>query len=158
MPIVTRWHPEDRARLQMVAVPAEPDEGADMWALPGGFVTSAGATVPAVLQRELSAATARIDSPEVRRGFESEVASLFHYRGGRVYQGYLDEARNTDHAWFEASAFHYACEAEVSPTSSPHSTAHTPRLATHLNVEPRARRLLPGGRTAARRGGRRPKR
>ena len=110
----------------MVAVPAEPDEGADMWALPGGFVTSAGATVPAVLRRELSAATARIDSPEVRRGFESEVASLFHYRGGRVYQGYLDEARNTDHAWFEASAFHYACEAEVSPTSSPHSTAHTP--------------------------------
>ena len=125
VPIVTRWHPEERTRLQMVVGLAAPDEGVDMWALPGGFVTSAGETVPAVLRRELSAATARIDSPEVRRGFESEVASLFH-RGERVYQGYLDEARNTDHAWFEASAFHFACEAEVRPTSSPHSTHTTP--------------------------------
>ena len=125
VPIVTRWHPEERTRLQMVAVRGAPDEGVDVWALPGGFVTSAGETVPAVLRRELSAATARIDSPEVRRGFESEVASLFH-RGDRVYQGYLDEARNTDHAWFEASAFHFACEAEVRPTSSPHSTHTTP--------------------------------
>ena len=129
VPIVTRWHPEERTRLQMVAVRGAPDEGVDVWALPGGFVTSAGETVPAVLRRELSAATARIDSPEVRRGFESEVASLFH-RGERVYQGYLDEERNTDHAWFEASAFHFACEAEVRPTSLAHSTHTTPDLSS----------------------------
>ena len=33
--------------------------------------------------------------------------------GRLVYQGYVDDARNTDNAWMETAAFHFHCEGAV---------------------------------------------
>ena len=32
--------------------------------------------------------------------------------GQVVYRGYVDDPRNTDHAWMETTAFHFHCNAE----------------------------------------------
>ena len=36
------------------------------------------------------------------------------FGGGHVvYEGYVDEPRNTDHAWLETTVFHFHCSAVV---------------------------------------------
>ncbi|XP_043201828.1 ADP-ribose pyrophosphatase, mitochondrial-like [Amphibalanus amphitrite] len=114
-PLVTRWrrgadggrwlHPASgRPQLQLVTIQRR-DCG--QWALPGGMV-DAGERVSAAVQREFreEALNALEASPERRRELECQVAAVFA-AGKPVYQGYVDDPRNTDNAWMETEAFNF---------------------------------------------------
>lgn len=84
-PIVTRINAA--GQLEMIVIQRR-DTGE--WALPGGMVNR-DERVTATLQRELSEeAAARLDFKDATP----------------VYQGYVDDPRNTDNAWIETDAYH----------------------------------------------------
>jgi len=107
-PVVTRWHPTDKGRLQMVAIQRR-DVG--QWAIPGGMV-DAGEAVSVTVRREFTEEAGNITDEAERVKFEAMASSLFG-GGVVVYKGYVDEPRNTDHAWIETAVFHMHCSAEV---------------------------------------------
>jgi len=118
-PIVTRFAlvqtPEGGCRkvLQMVAIRRK-DTGE--WAIPGGMVDD-GETVSATLRREFKEEAGNIaetGSPAQVLKFEQLIEQLFCPDNARpVYQGYVDDPRNTDNAWMETSAVHYHCSDEL---------------------------------------------
>jgi len=107
-PVVTRWHPTDKGRLQMVAI-LRKDVG--QWAIPGGMV-DAGEHVSATVRREFTEEAGNIEDPADRVKFEEMCNQLFG-AGVVVYKGYVDEPRNTDNAWIETAVFHMHCPAEI---------------------------------------------
>lgn len=84
-PIVTRIN--SQGFLELIVIKRK-DCG--MWALPGGMVDK-GERVTATLRRELG--------EEASAYLDFEKASL-------IYQGYVDDPRNTDNAWMETDAYH----------------------------------------------------
>ena len=50
--------------------------------------------------------------PAARERFEALVDTLFA-TGVIVYKGYVDDPRNTDHAWMETMAYHFHCTPEL---------------------------------------------
>lgn len=85
-PIITRFNRET-GFLELLAVQRR-DNG--QWAIPGGMVDR-GEEVSRTLVRELREET----------GVELDMA-----QGTLTYQGYVDDPRNTDHAWMETTARH----------------------------------------------------
>jgi len=85
-PIITRFNRET-GFLELLAVQRR-DNG--QWAIPGGMVDR-GEEVSRTLVRELREET----------GVELDMAL-----GTLTYQGYVDDPRNTDHAWMETTARH----------------------------------------------------
>ncbi len=84
-PIVTRIN--DEGFLEMISIKRS-DCG--QWALPGGMVDK-GERVTKTLQRELG---------------EEASAYLNFEKASLIYQGYVDDPRNTDNAWMETDAYH----------------------------------------------------
>ncbi len=85
-PIVTRLDPVT-GELEMLAIRRK-DNG--QWAIPGGMVDF-GEDVSATLARE----------------FEEETGVALDLSDARlVYLGYVDDPRNTDHAWIESTVKH----------------------------------------------------
>lgn len=111
-PIVTRVD-RTAGRLEMLAV-ARRDNG--QWAIPGGMVDP-GEEVSKTLARELR---------------EETGASLDMGRGRLIYRGYVDDPRNTDHAWMETTARHLHLDDETAG-----------RLALEAGSDARAVRWLP---------------
>ena len=108
-PIVTRFDPARPKKLQMVAIRRR-DNG--VWAIPGGMV-DAGETVSQTVKREFmeeATSTERFSKLELERN-KRLLEDLFA-SGQVVYRGYVDDPRNTDHAWMETTAFHFHCNAE----------------------------------------------
>jgi ADP-ribose pyrophosphatase len=68
-------------------------DGSKEWAFPGGMVDPTDPTISAAAVRELKEET----------GFS--VTDLVKYSLGPVFSGYVDDSRNTDHAWMETNAF-----------------------------------------------------
>lgn len=114
-PIVTRWLRNEngetrkdagtgKAILQFVAV-LRKDSGE--WAIPGGMV-DAGETVSVTLRREFGeeALNTLNLKAENRKNLREEIAALFS-RGEVIYQGYVDDPRNTDNAWMETVAVNF---------------------------------------------------
>jgi ADP-ribose pyrophosphatase len=91
-PIITRINRKDRC-LEMLAVQRR-DNG--QWAIPGGMVDK-GEEVTRTLARELR---------------EETGVTLDMGEGRFVYQGYVDDPRNTDHAWMETTAKHLHLDQE----------------------------------------------
>lgn len=90
-------------RLQMVSIQRR-DNG--KWAIPGGMVDH-GEQVSQTLARELAEeALGKEVSPDQVRHWEQNLAQIFAQEGVQVYRGYVDDFRNTDHAWMETSAFY----------------------------------------------------
>lgn len=83
-PIVLRFHPERRV-LELLAI-ERPKTG--KWALPGGMVDP-GEDPRATAARELH---------------EETQVTLDLAAGALVFQGFVSDPRNTDHAWMESSA------------------------------------------------------
>ena len=81
-PIVTRWNP-GTARFEMITILRDTGE----WAIPGGMVDH-GEAMGAALRREL---------------FEETGVTLPLRPGISIYDGYADDPRTTDNAWFETS-------------------------------------------------------
>ena len=85
-PMVTRFDPETGA-MELLAIQRR-DSG--QWAIPGGMVDK-GEEVSRTLARELR---------------EETGVTLDLGRGHLIYRGYVDDPRNTDHAWMETTAKH----------------------------------------------------
>lgn len=85
-PVIT-WVNESERRVELLAVQRR-DNG--QWAIPGGMVDK-GEEISATLTREL---------------VEETGVALDLSRGRLIYQGYVDDPRNTDHAWMETTAKH----------------------------------------------------
>lgn len=98
-PIITRLNDVTHA-MEMLAVQRK-DNG--QWAIPGGMVDK-GEEVSATLSREL---------------MEETGVSLDMSRGSMIYQGYVDDPRNTDHAWMETTAKHLHLDAQTAHLLDP---------------------------------------
>lgn len=85
-PIITRTNP-DTGTLEMIAIQRKDTK---QMAIPGGMVDY-GEDITQTLQREL----------EEETGARADMS-----RAELVYQGYVDDPRNTDNAWMETSAKH----------------------------------------------------
>lgn len=68
-------------------------DGTKQWAFPGGMVDPTDPTISATAVRELKEET----------GFSVE--DLSQYSLDPVYNGYVDDARNTDNSWMETNAY-----------------------------------------------------
>ena len=107
-PIVTRYDPARPSVLQMVAI-KRADTGE--WAIPGGMV-DAGEHVSVTVKREFQEEAGNLTDPVQKALFEENVRSLFS-NGKVVYQGYVDDPRNTDNAWMETTAYWFHCSPEL---------------------------------------------
>ena len=98
-PIVFRRHQDPETgvtKLQMIAI-QRADNG--KWAIPGGM-TDYGETVSATLGRELrEEALGDSLTKEQSDKFDQSFKNLFEERGALVYQGAVDDFRNTDTSW-----------------------------------------------------------
>jgi ADP-ribose pyrophosphatase len=92
-PIITCFNRRDNT-VDMLAVQRR-DNG--QWAIPGGMVDK-GEEISATLTRELMEETGVV---------------LDMSLGRLIYQGYVDDPRNTDHAWMETTAKHLFLDAET---------------------------------------------
>jgi ADP-ribose pyrophosphatase len=92
-PIITRIN-HQTGQIEMLAVQRR-DNG--QWAIPGGMVDK-GEEVSKTLARELQEET----------GMELDMGE-----GHFIYQGYVDDPRNTDHAWMETTAKHLHLAPEI---------------------------------------------
>lgn len=93
-PIITRVNGISGV-LEMLAIQRK-DNG--QWAIPGGMVDK-GEEVSRTLTRELQ---------------EETGVTLDMEQGKMIYQGYVDDPRNTDHAWMETTAKHLHLPVELS--------------------------------------------
>jgi len=93
-PIITRIEP-DTGLFQLVVIKRK-DTGE--WAIPGGMVDF-GETISRTLKRELK------EEAGINLDFENTE---------KVYEGYVDDPRNTDNAWMEAKAYHFHLDDENS--------------------------------------------
>jgi ADP-ribose diphosphatase len=92
-PIITCINRSEN-RVEMLAVQRR-DNG--QWAIPGGMVDK-GEEISATLTREL---------------MEETGVTLDMSQGRLIYQGYVDDPRNTDHAWMETTAKHLHLDPET---------------------------------------------
>ena len=107
-PIVTRFHPTE-GQLQVVVI--ERRDTGD-WALPGGMVDP-GEHVSVTVRREFTEEAGNLASdPEKAALFKKLTDDLFA-DGNVVYTGYVDDPRNTDNAWMETTAMHFACNSKL---------------------------------------------
>lgn len=85
-----------QTKLQMIAIQRS-DNG--MWAIPGGM-TDFGETVSETLGRELrEEALGESVSGEEAERFDKNFKDLFEEKGVLIYQGAVDDFRNTDTSW-----------------------------------------------------------
>jgi len=131
-----------RRVLEMVAI-KRMDTGE--WAIPGGMTDPHEVGVQAVLRefREEAASGAASE--------KALVEELFAGGHGRVvYRGYVDDPRNTDHAWMETVAMHFHCEVGLGEALQlragddaadvkwleigPHSPQYTQLYASHRQI------------------------
>lgn len=92
-PVVTRINPETQ-NLEILVIQRK-DNG--QWAIPGGMQDT-GELISATCKRELGEETnANIDFGSLPI----------------IYQGYVDDPRNTDNAWMETSVIHVHLDAEL---------------------------------------------
>lgn len=99
-PIVTRINP-DNGKLEMIAIVRE-DLG--QVAIPGGMVDH-GEKISGTLARELCEETLGKAEHGDADAQQEKLQQMFE-RATPVYQGYVDDPRNTDNAWMETQAFH----------------------------------------------------
>jgi ADP-ribose pyrophosphatase len=109
-PIVTRFHPSS-GQLQVVCITRK-DNGKT--ALPGGMVDP-GEAVSQTVRREFVEEVQNFPTEAERTAANALLDELFQPpEGGTtdsavIYKGYVDDARNTDHAWLETVAMHFHC-------------------------------------------------
>ncbi|XP_038076672.1 transient receptor potential cation channel subfamily M member-like 2 isoform X3 [Patiria miniata] len=112
-PIVTRWKKnadgfkmEDNGLmvLEFIAIQRKDNQ---QWAIPGGMVEPGG-VVSETLKREFGeeAMGSMEKSPEEIAAIHKNIEELFQH-GVEVYKGYVDDPRNTDHAWMETVAMNF---------------------------------------------------
>ena len=107
-PIVTRYEPHSQ-RLQMVVIKRR-DTGE--WAIPGGMV-DAGERVSQTVKREFMEEAVNLQTVAEKKRENQQLLDDLFKQERVVYQGYVDDPRNTDHAWIETTAYHFHCDKKV---------------------------------------------
>lgn len=115
-PLIIRWKRDRSGRkvthpgsgkniLQFVSIKRK-DCGE--WAIPGGMVDP-GEKISATLKREFGeeALNSLQKSSAEKRKLEKQLHKLFSQEQLVIYQGYVDDPRNTDYAWMETEAVNY---------------------------------------------------
>ncbi|KAL7677493.1 hypothetical protein ACOME3_003731 [Neoechinorhynchus agilis] len=97
--IVTRFNPENRD-LEFIAIKRK-DSGE--WAIPGGMVDS-GEKVSTAVTRELAEEALGMGASAAAASYVNELLSPL---AKLIYQGYVDDPRNTDNAWMETSVYNF---------------------------------------------------
>ena len=77
------------------------------WAIPGGMVDE-GEKVSVTLKREFFEEAQ--SNVEHGTSITEKLEALFDSQGKIVYIGYVDDPRNTDHAWMETVCMHFHIE------------------------------------------------
>ncbi|XP_043956852.1 ADP-ribose pyrophosphatase, mitochondrial [Gambusia affinis] len=127
-PIVTRWKVDasgakihhsasEKPILQFVSIKRR-DCGE--WAIPGGMVDP-GEQVSLTLQREFSeeALNSLSLKQSEKEDIHKRIQKFFGSAGFQVYEGYVDDPRNTDNAWMETVAVNFHDEAGDSVSELP---------------------------------------
>lgn len=114
-PIVTRWKRNGtgavevdrhtgKCVLQFVAIQRR-DSGE--WAIPGGMIDP-GETVSNTLMREfMEEALNFLEKNDTEREDLQSSITEFFTKGDEIYEGYVDDPRNTDNAWMETVAINF---------------------------------------------------
>ncbi|CAG5113449.1 Oidioi.mRNA.OKI2018_I69.chr2.g7558.t1.cds [Oikopleura dioica] len=109
-PILSSWKRDEcgekvydpisrRPILRFVAIFRKKDSE---WAIPGGMCDP-GENISQTLKREFAEeALNSNDYPE-----RKEIAENIFKKGIKIYQGYVDDPRNTDNAWMETQAYNF---------------------------------------------------
>lgn len=114
-PIVVREapghvHEPGRAAAYQMVVIKRADTG--QWAIPGGMVDE-GELVSQTLRREFAEEAAAVANPREKERIDAQLDELFADGGLLVYEGYVDDPRNTDHAWLETTVRAFFVEREL---------------------------------------------
>eukprot|EP01052_Picozoa_sp_SAG31_P060823 SAG31_NODE_19958_length_587_cov_1.278689_1_plen_146_part_00 len=94
--------------------------------MPSSIVDGPADTLPRMLWHDMVRAAAKVpEKPQDIANAEKLVEALFERDSGfKVYTGYIDDARNTDNAWLEATCMHYHCASNFARwLSFPETTA-----------------------------------
>jgi ADP-ribose pyrophosphatase len=96
-------------RLEIVVIERKDTK---QWALPGGMVDD-GEAVAIACKREFIEEAGNV--PEDKRvALLEQIDELFRAENAQVvYQGYVEDPRNTDNAWMESSFFHFPCPSKL---------------------------------------------
>jgi len=114
-PLITRINERER-QIQMLAIQRR-DNG--QWAIPGGMVDK-GEEISRTLAREL----------EEETGVVLDIS-----KGALIYQGYMDDPRNTDNAWMETTAKHMHLDPETAEKLNPKAGSDA-KTARWLSLTP----------------------
>jgi len=100
-PLVIRWKKGKDKKLEFIAIKRK-DTGE--YAIPGGMVDY-GDSVSTTLKKEFLEETQNIleKSPSEAKKLENSIQKLFSTPTKTIYEGYVDDPRNTDNAWMETS-------------------------------------------------------
>lgn len=112
-PVVTRWKKDDKGNkvakngkniLEFVSIQRLDTKE---WAIPGGMCDP-GENVSVTLKREFMEEAA--DSTGMNLSSKAEIEEHLDelFQGGdEIYQGYVDDPRNTDNAWMETTVYNF---------------------------------------------------
>jgi ADP-ribose pyrophosphatase len=106
-PLITRQDPSDSTKLQLVVIKRK-DTGE--WAFPGGMVDK-GEMVSVTVRREFAEEAGNVPEDQ-RENYQKLLDELF-ISPTVVYQGYVDDPRNTDNSWMETTVMHFHCSQEL---------------------------------------------
>ena len=115
-PIVTRRKPGSRQQLQMIAVQRRDITG--RWGIPGRMIKASdiekwrASPLEVALDKALDEELLNLDV-STRAKLEQAKNKLRDLGGRLIYQGYVDDPRNTDNAWMETMSFHFHCTDEI---------------------------------------------
>lgn len=114
-PIITRWKPNphgqinidktsEKSILQFIAIQRRDTHE---WAIPGGMVDG-NETITAALKREFmeEALNSMEKTEEQIKQLKDSMERLFS-KGDIIYEGYVDDPRNTDNSWMETRALNF---------------------------------------------------
>ena len=127
-PLITRVE-KDSGALQVVVMRRK---DAQAWALPGAIIKQ-GETEEQAVERKMKEIAADLTEgagsadgkPDQKLQKLLDLASKVCSDGRSIYKGYMDDPRNTDHAWCETTAYHFHCDEEVCRSEARTSDSQT---------------------------------
>ena len=117
-PIVTRFKPKEEGEplgelhdeLQIALIQRRDTLE---WALPGGMVDPEDQNTSITAKREFAEEALDIPDPDLKKKMHKKINDLFASGGITIYEGYVDDPRNTDNAWMETTAHLFHLSKEV---------------------------------------------
>ena len=109
-PLFTRWKRDEEGKLvfvdgvQVLQVAIVKRKDTNEWALPGGMVDY-GEEISVAARREFGEEALAGNTPEEIKEITDKLKEMMDTQGVILYQGYVDDPRNTDNAWMVTTCF-----------------------------------------------------